>query len=154
MFSVFVGLILVPRVTGPNNCILVKVTNPKNVRSPPILETIDLTGGEGSSSTPPTPQDNVIINQVNHIMDENLTCSICSELFYRAITLNCTHTFCRHCIETWMVKRKDCPNCRATITSKTQSLAIDNFIENMVKLTPEQKKLREELEKERKGICN
>lgn len=85
-------------------------------------------------------------------MDEQLTCSICSELFVRATTLNCTHTFCYHCIHMWNKKGRDCPVCRKSIISMNRSLVLDNFIESMIENLPtELKERRREIIEERKG---
>lgn len=132
-------------------CIIFKVGNNKNVKELPVLETIDLTGGADGSSASKI-NGNSVIEKVNHAMDESLTCSICSELFVRAMTLNCTHTFCRYCIESWIKRRKDCPNCRTIIVSMTRSLAIDNFIDSIiVTLTPADAQKRKNLVEERKS---
>lgn len=138
------------------NCIIVEIsdTNKLNLNNQlPILETIDLTSDvESTSSSLKSCQDEAVIDKVNNIMDEQLTCSICSELFVRAMTLNCTHTFCRHCIDMWIKRRKECPNCRASIVSMTRSLVVDNFIEKMLEsLTPEQMQKRKQLIEERKS---
>ena len=141
------------------NCIIVELDS-KNVQALPILETIDLTGGNDSLNTfsNRSCEEEAVIDKVNHIMDEQLTCSICSELFVRAMTMNCTHTFCRHCIDMWIKKNKVCPlcpNCRTPIKSMTRSLVVDNFIEKMLEsLTPEQMERRKQLIKERQGTAN
>lgn len=93
-----------------------------------------------------------VLEKVSGIMDDQLTCSICSELFVKASTLNCTHTFCRHCISQWYKKRRDCPVCRKPIISMNTSLALDNFIESMIENLPtDLKNRRKELVQERKG---
>ncbi|XP_014211694.1 E3 ubiquitin-protein ligase RNF8-like [Copidosoma floridanum] len=139
-------------------CILVEVKRDNTLRKLPVLETIDLT------KTPDTPgtssnlrknsQGKEVIDKVSNIMDEQLTCSICTELFIRAVTLsNCMHTFCQHCIEVWSKRRRECPNCRAAIVSMTRSLVVDNFIEKMIEsLTPEQMQKRKQLIEERQRL--
>lgn len=93
-----------------------------------------------------------VFEKVSGIMDEQLTCSICSELFIKATTLNCTHTFCHHCINLWCRKRRECPVCRKPVVSMNQSLVLDNFIESMIENLPvEQQSKRKELLLERKG---
>lgn len=85
-------------------------------------------------------------------MDEQLTCTICSELFVKATTLNCMHTFCQHCINVWNKKRKECPICRASVSSMNRSIVLDNFIESMLKNLPIQfKERRKEILEERQG---
>ncbi|OXU31651.1 hypothetical protein TSAR_014845 [Trichomalopsis sarcophagae] len=154
------------------HCIIVEIpsSNKFNLNNQlPIMETIDLTSdAESTSSSFKNCQDEAVIDKVNNIMDEQLTCSICSELFVRAMTLNCTHTFCRHCIDLWIERkppneRQNCPTCRTKIVSMTRSLVVDNFIEKMLEsLTPEEMQKRKNLIQERriytarhpkKGVC-
>ncbi|XP_012286356.1 E3 ubiquitin-protein ligase RNF8 [Orussus abietinus] len=107
-----------------------------------ILGTIDLTVDSPSPSSSEIGAGEKVFDKVGDIMDEQLTCSICSELFIRAMTLNCTHTFCQYCISSWMKKRKECPVCRCTVTSSTRSLVLDNFIEGMLNNMPSRYKIR------------
>ncbi|XP_043680249.1 E3 ubiquitin-protein ligase RNF8-like isoform X2 [Vespula pensylvanica] len=96
---------------------------------------------------------NGAMDTVSNIMDEQLTCSVCSELFIKATTLNCMHTFCFHCIDTWNKKRKECPVCRASVKSMNRSLVLDNFIEKMLdKLSMHMKDRRAEIVKEREAL--
>ncbi|XP_046962525.1 RING finger protein PFF0165c-like isoform X1 [Vanessa cardui] len=88
--------------------------------------------------------------EFGEIMESELQCSICAELFVAAITLNCSHTFCKYCITTWKKKKMDCPICRSPITSECRSLVLDSFIEKMVQnLTEEMKKKRRDMLKSR-----
>lgn len=123
---------------------------------PEMLDTIDLTGPmpvHSRQAAVTKPMEKRVLNRVNDIMEEQLTCSICSELFVTAMTTNCYHTFCRFCILTWNEKNKECPNCRTYIKTLTRSLVIDNFIEKMVNNFPsEHKKRRVQLLQERTGI--
>lgn len=41
---------------------------------------------------------------------------------------NCHHIFCTVCLNMWGTKKKECPICRATITSVHKVNAIDDFI--------------------------
>lgn len=53
-----------------------------------------------------------VLDNVNKIMESELQCSICADLIIEATALNCSHTFCKHCIDTWKRKKKECPVCR------------------------------------------
>lgn len=113
-----------------------------------IIDTIDLT--DISQNILETKEN--ILGKVSDIMDEQLTCTICSELFVKATTLSCAHTFCHHCIKMWNKKRKDCPVCRKPVVSMIRSLVLDNFIESMIENLPtELKNKRKELIQEREG---
>ncbi|XP_078575537.1 E3 ubiquitin-protein ligase TRIM32-like [Branchiostoma floridae x Branchiostoma japonicum] len=56
---------------------------------------------------------------------EELTCSICLELFTRPKVLPCQHTFCQDCLEVHARKEgmSECPNCRQKVTLPSQGVA-------------------------------
>ncbi|KAL8185645.1 UNVERIFIED_CONTAM: hypothetical protein K2H54_056642 [Gekko kuhli] len=92
------------------------------------------------------------LSQMNDVLENELQCTICSEHFIEAVTLNCAHSFCSYCIREWMKRKVECPICRRTILSKTRSLVLDNCIDRMVEnLDAETKHRRLSLMKERKG---
>nr|CAH7769597.1 unnamed protein product [Callosobruchus chinensis] len=64
-------------------------------------------------------------------MEDEMMCSICSEMFLKAVTLNCSHTFCKYCIEKWKNTRNICPICRTTITTMNATLVLDNVIQKV-----------------------
>lgn len=71
-----------------------------------LLENICMDpAGEGTSKQE-------TLNEFGELMESELQCSICAELFVEATTLNCSHTFCKYCIAMWKKKKKDCPICR------------------------------------------
>ncbi|KAM4040723.1 E3 ubiquitin-protein ligase RNF8 isoform 2-T2 [Anomaloglossus baeobatrachus] len=93
-----------------------------------------------------------VLYHVNDVLDNELQCIICSEPFIEAVTLNCAHSFCAYCIQSWRSRKEECPICRQQITSQTRSLVLDNCISRMVdKLSPEMKDHRLALLLERKG---
>ncbi|XP_063632349.1 E3 ubiquitin-protein ligase RNF8-like [Cydia splendana] len=81
-------------------------------------------------------------------MESELQCSICSELFVRATTLGCSHSFCRYCIRKWTANKKECPICRAAITSECRSIVLDSLVDKMAE-SADAKKKRQELVKAR-----
>nr|CAB3265642.1 E3 ubiquitin-protein ligase RING2 [Phallusia mammillata] len=86
-------------------------------------------------------------------LEEELQCIICSELFVKSTTLNCSHTFCQFCIDGWLKKKnKVCPVCRAEVTSRNHSLVLDNYIEAAIaEMSPELQERRKMLITERKN---
>lgn len=73
-------------------------------------------------------------NQVSKILENDLLCSICSEVIVKIHTANCTHSFCESCIKQWLNKSKICPICRTRVTNSFNSLVMDNFITNLCSL--------------------
>ncbi|XP_071432696.1 E3 ubiquitin-protein ligase RNF8 isoform X2 [Pithys albifrons albifrons] len=97
-------------------------------------------------------QKEEVLNQMNDVLENELQCTICSEHFIEAVTLNCAHSFCSYCIDAWMKRKVECPICRQEIKSKTRSLVLDNCIDRMVeKLGVEMKEHRLTLIRRRKG---
>ncbi|CAH1105218.1 unnamed protein product [Psylliodes chrysocephalus] len=86
---------------------------------------------------------------------DDIRCSICSEILMKATTLNCSHSFCKYCIDRWTAKQSDCPICRSKIIHQVPTLVLDNIIENIVHSLPKAlQKHREKLmaEREKKSM--
>jgi len=87
------------------------------------------------------------------ITDE-LECVICSDTFLKPYTLQCSHTFCKKCITTWMKVRKSCPSCRKLLTRQpVYNMPLDKIIQVVLKkMKPEEQqdmdRRRSDLEKE------
>ncbi|NWH97234.1 RNF8 ligase, partial [Tichodroma muraria] len=100
-------------------------------------------------------QKEEVLNQMNDVLENELQCTICSEHFIEAVTLNCAHSFCSYCINEWTKRKVECPICRQEIKSKTRSLVLDNCINRMVeKLDVQMKEHRLSLIRERKEKQN
>ncbi|XP_042749334.1 E3 ubiquitin-protein ligase RNF8 isoform X1 [Lagopus leucura] len=100
-------------------------------------------------------QKEEVLNQMNDVLENELQCTICSEHFIEAVTLNCAHSFCSYCIDEWTKRKVECPICRQEIKSKTRSLVLDNCIDRMVEnLDVEMKEHRLTLIRERKEKRN
>ncbi|XP_041732646.2 E3 ubiquitin-protein ligase rnf8 isoform X2 [Coregonus clupeaformis] len=88
-------------------------------------------------------QKEEVVTQMTEVLENELQCIICSELLIRAVTLNCAHSFCLHCIREWRKWKDECPICRQAILSQTRSLVLDNCIDRMVEqLSPDMKQSR------------
>lgn len=93
------------------------------------------------------------IESVVNTMENELQCSICSELFIVSTTLNCAHTFCQYCIMEWRAIRDICPVCRKPIETVTRSLVLDNYIDKVLEnLSKERQEVRKKLIEERKQL--
>ncbi|XP_041832222.1 E3 ubiquitin-protein ligase rnf8 isoform X2 [Melanotaenia boesemani] len=96
-------------------------------------------------------QKEEVVTQVTEVLENELQCIICSELFIEAVILNCAHSFCQYCIKQWRKKKDECPICRQAIQSQTRCLALDNCIDGMVEnLSLDMKARRQALIAERK----
>ncbi|XP_008311237.1 E3 ubiquitin-protein ligase rnf8 isoform X4 [Cynoglossus semilaevis] len=97
-------------------------------------------------------QKEEVVTQVTEVLENELQCIICSELFIEAVILNCAHSFCSYCINQWRKKKNECPICRQAIQSQTRCLALDNCIDSMVEnLSLDMKARRKTLITQRKG---
>lgn len=61
---------------------------------------------------------------------KELECVICHEIGKSPATLNCGHTFCSHCINTWKATKMECPTCRKPIVQQVPNLALKNIFES------------------------
>ncbi|MCW7555864.1 hypothetical protein NX722_25200 [Endozoicomonas gorgoniicola] len=48
-------------------------------------------------------------------LQDDLTCSICQDVFEKPVVSPCGHTSCRNCINDWMNNHRSCPDCRVDI---------------------------------------
>lgn len=91
-----------------------------------------------------------VVDTVEEVVDSELQCPICNELFIQAILLNCSHTFCQYCINCWKKTKRDCPSCRAPLRTETRNLAIDSFIDKiLLTLSQDTRNNRQQMVKER-----
>ncbi|XP_078665179.1 uncharacterized protein LOC144907712 [Branchiostoma floridae x Branchiostoma belcheri] len=84
---------------------------------------------------------------------EELSCTICLELFTRPKVLPCQHTFCQDCLQDHAGRGGtfQCPNCRQQVTPPPQGVAglPDNLMAaNMCEKVRKQETLLEETEKQ------
>ncbi|XP_043245774.1 probable serine/threonine-protein kinase irlF isoform X1 [Amphibalanus amphitrite] len=66
-------------------------------------------------------------------LSEELRCPVCLELFRRATTLGCGHTFCAGCLAETRDRGDDrCPLCRVTITSAIRSVTLNSIVRSVI----------------------
>lgn len=117
-------------------------------------EESDVTNSNSKGEAATGPSVNAKRNEMLSSMQEEFLCVICQELFVKAHSLSCSHSYCEKCISDWMKGNKHCPMCRKTIEGKpVPSIALDNAISKLVECLPEEaQKERAELLKERSSI--
>merc|ERR1719261_2205058 len=75
-------------------------------------------------------------------IESELLCSICQDWVVHASTIECSHTFCWSCIDTWLLQKKfECPVCRQAVTREpVRSRALEAIIQKSVDLKGEDAK--------------
>ena len=48
-----------------------------------------------------------------------------------AITINCGHTFCQHCIQEWRKQKSQCAVCRTHIQHMLEVKVVDKVVDKM-----------------------
>ncbi|BFZ11815.1 hypothetical protein BsWGS_14855 [Bradybaena similaris] len=96
-------------------------------------------------------KDGILANYAE-LMDATVQCSICTEYFVQATSLNCGHVFCNLCIKEWMHIKRQCPNCRTPTTVLVKIPVLDTFIDRMIGLIGgDIRRRRQELINQRKN---
>jgi len=99
---------------------------------------ITKSNGCGSSSKSPTTEPMPVgsgesnffqdmMDNFRELAENQLMCVVCSEVFVDAVSVNCGHTFCDHCITEWRKKKNNCPVCRANIKSINPVKVLDEY---------------------------
>lgn len=110
------------------------------------------TSSSSSETSAAILRENLLKN-FSQTLETELQCSICNELFVKAMTLTCSHSFCQFCINEWRKKKNECPMCRQVITFIAPSVVLDNYIDKVVEtFTTELKDRRQSLLKERQEM--
>merc|ERR1712141_440719 len=63
------------------------------------------------------------------LLEEELKCCICMDVYIHATALDCGHMFCSKCIEDWMQNQHSCPQCRTKVKKCIRTKAIDSYID-------------------------
>lgn len=72
------------------------------------------------------------------MLEEELSCPVCCEIFKDPVVLKCSHSFCRACLQQFWNKKKarrECPVCRrkCSLTEPTVSLALKNVADTFLR---------------------
>nr|XP_046270632.1 E3 ubiquitin-protein ligase TRIM35 [Scatophagus argus] len=72
------------------------------------------------------------------MLEEELSCPVCSEIFKEPVVLKCSHSFCRACLQQFWNKKKarrECPVCRrkCSLTEPTVSLVLKNVADTFLR---------------------
>lgn len=67
-------------------------------------------------------------------IQSELLCSICQDWVVHASTIECSHTFCWSCVDTWLLQKKfECPVCRQAVTQEPVRVrAIETIVQKTV----------------------
>ncbi|KAG7505131.1 tripartite motif-containing protein 35-like [Solea senegalensis] len=72
------------------------------------------------------------------MLEEELSCPVCCEIFKEPVVLKCSHSFCRDCLQQfWNQKkaRRECPVCRmkCSLAEPTVSLSLKNVADTFLR---------------------
>uniref|UniRef100_UPI00398EBE70 tripartite motif-containing protein 16-like protein n=1 Tax=Pristiophorus japonicus TaxID=55135 RepID=UPI00398EBE70 len=86
-------------------------------------------------------------------LDEQLTCSICLDLFKSPVTTSCGHNFCKGCLEHFweMIHIHSCPQCKETFDPELplqKNVALNGLVEKWKKGITESQEPEREAEQE------
>ncbi|XP_029899999.1 E3 ubiquitin-protein ligase TRIM39-like [Myripristis murdjan] len=67
------------------------------------------------------------------ILEEDLCCPVCRDIFKDPVVLSCSHSFCKACLQSWWTEKptKDCPVCkrRSSRSEPPCNLVLKNLCE-------------------------
>lgn len=89
----------------------------------------------GIASCPPMKKGSIfedIMSNFKEMLEDQLQCSICNEVYAFATVITCGHTFCEDCIQKWMAKEMSCPECRTQIKNYMPNKVLESYIEKFI----------------------
>lgn len=103
-----------------------------------------------------------LYKEVQEILENDLSCAICQDIYINPLILNCSHSFCKFCVYRWLSKRPGCPQCRMTVSFQAENLALRNIINRMIQKSSPQfqttrstnvsQRLKDEEAQEKEGV--
>ncbi|KAI3357079.1 hypothetical protein L3Q82_015544 [Scortum barcoo] len=73
---------------------------------------------------------------------EDLTCSICLNIFTDPVSLVCGHSFCRQCITLSLSSQLQCPQCRAAVSTEGKYLQTNHILKSLAEKAKEAEKVK------------
>ncbi|XP_037544989.1 E3 ubiquitin-protein ligase TRIM39 [Nematolebias whitei] len=79
-----------------------------------------------------------VSSRSSSMLEDELSCPVCCEIFREPVVLKCSHSFCRACLQQFWNKKKarrECPICRrkCSLTEPTVSLALKNVADTFLR---------------------
>lgn len=65
-------------------------------------------------------------------IDPNLECSVCSDILFKPVSLNCGHTYCKACLINILATKPQCPLCRTPCFLQEQNLKENVILKNHI----------------------
>lgn len=91
-----------------------------------------------SRHLPSALRPRAVSSRSGSMLEEELSCPVCCDIFREPVVLKCSHSFCRACLQQFWNKKKarrECPVCRrkCSLTEPTVSLALKNVADSFLK---------------------
>ncbi|KAJ8355249.1 hypothetical protein AAFF_G00079820 [Aldrovandia affinis] len=71
------------------------------------------------------------------LLEEELSCPVCTEIFRDPVVLKCSHSFCKACLQKWWREKgsRECPVCRrnSSMEEPLHNLSLKNTCEAFIK---------------------
>lgn len=74
----------------------------------------------------------IIHKDAQEVLESELRCAICQDIYINPMILNCSHSFCKFCVHRWLSRKTVCPECRVVVSFKAENLALRNIVNKMV----------------------
>merc|ERR1719221_1036988 len=70
-------------------------------------------------------------------LQADLVCSVCQDWMVQSANIECSHSFCWACVDTWLLQKKfECPVCRHAVTREpVRSRALDAIVQNRSRMS-------------------